>query len=70
MEREKKKGIVHTQRNAEKIYRGTEIVRDRNCKRDGAGQRLKKLGLHRILNWPDIRPSYFSGYPVSGRISG
>ena len=33
------------------------------------------LGLHRILNWPDIRPPdirpiCFAGYPVSGRISG
>ena len=28
------------------------------------------LGLHRILNWPDIRPICFAGYPVSGRISG
>ena len=24
------------------------------------------LGLHRILNWPDIRPIGFAGYPVSG----
>ena len=28
------------------------------------------LGLHWILNWPDIRPICFAGYPVSGRISG
>ena len=28
------------------------------------------IGLHRILNWPDIRPICFAGYPVSGRISG
>ena len=26
-----------------------------------------KLGLHRILNWPDI---IFAGYPISGRKSG
>ena len=33
------------------------------------------VGLHRILNWPDIRPPdirpiCFAGYPVSVRISG
>ena len=30
---------------------------------------LLPIGLHRILNWLDIRPICFAGYPVSDRIS-